>query len=231
MFGRQVRMPVDLMYGSPQPPTTTVSQYAADLRSSLDAAYNQVRDSMGRKLLHQKELYDKKAHGQPFKPGDLVWLHNPAVSRRCSKKLHCPWTSPYRVVNRMAEAVYRIQHLQARRKRLVVHFDRLKPCSPDTRLPLTTPQHSRVTLPLSGTPPVGTTLELLDDQYADTVPPDVPDPGAGHLMSDSATQSTQSSEVPISREHTPDLPLSPQAPRYPRRTHAEPNRYGQMFRY
>lgn len=219
-------MPVDLMYGSPQPPTTTVSQYVADLRSSLNAAYNQVRDSMSRKLSRQKELYNQKAHGQPFKPGDLVWLHNPAVPRGYSKKLHCPWTGPYRLVNRVAEAVYRIQHLQACRKRAAVHFDRLKPCSPDTRLPLTSREQSRIDLPPSTTPPVGTDLELLEDPYADTIPPDVPDAGDGYSMSDLAIQSRSSSEVPISPEPAPDL-----SPRYPRRTHVEPDRYGEMFRY
>ena len=130
MFGRQVRMPVDVMFGTPTPQPSTVPQYAADLRASLEAAYRCVRERMGRKLERQKELYDRKAHGVPLVPGDLVWLHNPAVARGQSKKLHRPWTGPYRVVRRLLDAVYRLQHTQARRKRPVVHFDRLKPCPP-----------------------------------------------------------------------------------------------------
>ena len=225
MFGRQVRMPVDLMYGSPNPPITTVPQYVADLRSSLRVAYNQVRDSMARKLSRQKELYDRKVHGQPFKPGDLVWLHNCAVPRGHCRKLHHPWTGPYRVINRLSEAVYRIQHLQARRKRLVVHFDRLKPCSPDTRLPITTPQRSGATASLPAAPPVGTDLELLEDPYVDITPHDMPDPGGGLSTQNSATQHTPSSGTPVLLGPAPDPPSSPQASRYPRRTRSQPNRY------
>ena len=43
---------------------------------------------MGEQLDRQKELYDRKAHGELFKQGDLVWLHTPAVSRGKSRKLH-----------------------------------------------------------------------------------------------------------------------------------------------
>ena len=40
-------------------------------------------------------------------------------------------------ISRLSDAVYHIQHLKTRRKRLVVHFDRLKRGPPDTRLPPT----------------------------------------------------------------------------------------------
>ena len=126
MFGRQVRMPIDVMYGIPTTQISTAPQYVADLHSSLNAAYEHVRERMGCKLERQKELYNKKAHGQPFEPGDLVWLHSSAVPRGQSRKLHRPWTGPYRIASKLSDAVYRIQHSQTRRKCLVVHFDRLK---------------------------------------------------------------------------------------------------------
>ena len=100
MFGRQVRLPVDVMYGSPTPQPSTVPQYVTDLRSSLEIAYQRVRERMGHKLSRQKDLYDRKLHGDPFQPGDLVWLHSPAVPRGQPKKLHRPWTGPFRVVRR-----------------------------------------------------------------------------------------------------------------------------------
>ena len=80
MFGQQVCMPIDILYGSPLPHTTTVPQYVADLCSSLRTAYDHVGKRMAHRLDRQKELYDKKAHGKPFEPGDLVWLHTPHVA-------------------------------------------------------------------------------------------------------------------------------------------------------
>ena len=101
MFGRRVAMPTDIMYGSPTPQAVTVPDYVADLRSSLESAYQCVQERMGHKLEHQKELYDRKAHGDPFQPGDLVWLHHPDIPRGQSKKLHRLWTGPFRVVRRL----------------------------------------------------------------------------------------------------------------------------------
>ncbi len=95
MYGRQARMPIEIMYGPPSPQPTTVSEYASTLRSNLEAAYARVRDQMGHQLDRQKELYDQKRHGWPFKQGELVWLHCPAVPRGQSKKLHM-WTLRHR---------------------------------------------------------------------------------------------------------------------------------------
>ena len=231
MFGRQVRMPVDLMYGNPNSRTTTVPQYVASLRSSLTAAYDQVRNTMMTSLSRQKDLYDRKAHGEPFHSGDLVWLHTPAVPRGHSKKLHCPWTGPYRVVARLSDAVYRIQHLQLRRKRLVVHFDRLKPCSPDTRLP-TSVRQPRPAPSLFLKAPVGTGLELLDDEPDVTsdmdqgqphAAQDVADPGGG--IPDTVTPSTQGGEAVTRAVVNNDRCEPPEVLRYPRRTRSQPDRY------
>ena len=116
MFGRPVRMPINIMYGTPTPRPSSIPKYVKDLCGDLESAYERVRVCMGEQLDRQKELYDRKAHGEPFKQGDLVWLHTPVVSRGKSRKLHRPWTGPYRVVKRLSEAVYRIHHLQQRQK-------------------------------------------------------------------------------------------------------------------
>ena len=124
-------MPMDVALGTSLPPSAhSVSQYASDLRQSPDVSYAHVRQQMGHELEKQKMHHDAKIQGQPFNTGDLVWLHNPAVPRGKSKKLHRPWTGPFRVVKRLAEAVYRLQHVHGHRRRPVVHYNRLKPCLP-----------------------------------------------------------------------------------------------------
>ena len=57
--------------------------------SGLDRAYRQVREYMGLQQRRQKVHYDKLCNGKPFKIGDMVWLHCPAVPRGKSPKLHC----------------------------------------------------------------------------------------------------------------------------------------------
>ena len=162
MFGRQVRMPIDLMYGTPSPAPVSVAEYASNLRQALESAYANVRERMDRKLDREKELYDRKVHGKPLEIGDLVWLHCPAVPRGHSKKLHRPWSGPHRVVSKISEQVFRIQHYQ-NRQRQVVHFNRLKLCPADVRLPVTVPNVTRPTSEDPPPPPPGVNVQLQDD--------------------------------------------------------------------
>ena len=166
MFGRQARMPIDILYGTPTPQVSSPAEYAGRLRQDLELAYHRVRVQLGHKLCRQKDLYDRKVHGRPYECGELVWLYSPVVPRGQSKKLRHPWTGPFRVVRKLSDAVYRIQNTQVPRQRLVVHFDRLKSCPSDIRLPVTVPPASLSTGNRPGEPslqPPGTTLEIVDD--------------------------------------------------------------------
>ena len=67
----------------------------------------------------------------------MVWLYCPAVSPGKAKKFHSAWKGPYKVLKAISDVVYRIQHVtpstdRRRRQRLVVHFNRLKPCYSST---------------------------------------------------------------------------------------------------
>lgn len=79
MFGRQVRMLVDLMYGTPNPDLTTTSGYAAELKKNLENAYQQVRGRMKHKLKQVKELYDMRVHGQPL--NQEIWCG--CIAQQC----------------------------------------------------------------------------------------------------------------------------------------------------
>jgi hypothetical protein len=74
-------------------------------------------------------LYDQRIHGEPYRTKEYVWLHSTVLPGGTNKKLYHPWTGPFVVVKKLLDAVYRIQSLGQKRKRLVVHFNRLKPCS------------------------------------------------------------------------------------------------------
>ena len=83
---------------------------------------------MGYQLDRQRELCDERIHGKPFKKHDLVWLHSKVIPRRVGRKLHSPWTGPFRVVKKLSDTVCCLQNSPSSRHRLVVHFDRLKLC-------------------------------------------------------------------------------------------------------
>ena len=133
MFRRRARLPIDIVYGTNQPQSQTVSSFVSDTKTVLEYAYRHVRDTMRLKQDRQKELYDCKRHGEFYQVGDLVWLHSSVVPRGASRKFHHPWTGPYKI-KKLADVTYRIQNCRGRRCRLVVHFDRLKPCLEDMRV-------------------------------------------------------------------------------------------------
>ena len=57
-----------------------------------------------------------------------MFLHDPAVKRGQTKKLHSPWQGLYIVVTKIGDVTYCIQAEDNPRKRKVVHFNCLKPC-------------------------------------------------------------------------------------------------------
>jgi len=128
MFGRLPRMPADVMFGTLPSTAESVHDYAAQLRKQMEKAFNLARQHSLSKQLRQKELYDKKVHGKPFKQGDFVWLNTPMGRRGLSKKLHHPWAGAYKVVKKLSDATYWIEQIKGRRHRKVDHFDRLELC-------------------------------------------------------------------------------------------------------
>ena len=133
MFGRRARIPVDVLCETGLSDIQSVDNYVTQQCRILEDAYKKVRCMMGSKQDRQKELYNQARHGEPFQCGDLVMLHSPVVPQGRSKKLHFPWDGPYKIVKVLSKVTYRIQCCQGRRCRLVVHFDRLKPCPADIR--------------------------------------------------------------------------------------------------
>jgi transposase InsO family protein len=109
MFGREARLPVDLMFGPSPTDTTSPNEYTAQLQLSLREAYQRVRTNLTTAHNRQKDYYDQRIHGRPIQPGNLVWLLSPAVPVGHSRKLHCPWTGPYEVLQKLSDCTYKIQ--------------------------------------------------------------------------------------------------------------------------
>ena len=123
MFGRQARIPIDIMFGNSPVVTSSPSVYATNLKQSMTFAYDQVRNKMNATFQRQKQFYDQKVHGRPFTVGDLVWLYSPVVPTGQAKKLYHSWTGPYEVVKKLSDVTYRIVNTQSKRQTFVVHFD------------------------------------------------------------------------------------------------------------
>lgn len=88
----------------------------------------------------QKAIYDQKIHGDPYTQGDLVWLHSSSVfvgscimSRRCLFKHFSMYPMVIIVLHFSVYPMVIIILINGKKRVQIVHFDRLKLCTPGTR--------------------------------------------------------------------------------------------------
>jgi hypothetical protein len=121
MLGREMTLPIDVLYGSPDQGESEVHEYTTELKLRLDNAYRDARKQIESQHKRQKRVYDQRHHGRPFEAGDFAWVYNPRYKKGLATKLSCNWSGPYLVIKRMSDTIYRIQ-----KNRNVIHYDSLK---------------------------------------------------------------------------------------------------------
>ncbi len=124
MFGRDLRLPVDLQFGRPEEEPSPATKYAVALQEKIERVHDFARVHLRMMSDRAKRRYDSVLVGQPLSAGDAAWLHNPQRRKGLSPKLSRPWQGPYTVVKKINDLVYRIQ-LGPQHKPKVVHRDRL----------------------------------------------------------------------------------------------------------
>jgi len=78
LMGRDVRAPVELVYGSPETTTlVTYDDYAEELEDRLRRSYDLVRRHLGEAAVRCKRYYDLRVRPQRYKAGDWVYFYNP----------------------------------------------------------------------------------------------------------------------------------------------------------
>ena len=127
MFGRELAMPVDLMY--PLPKTDLPEnhhEYVKILKRRLQYAYELSRKTLKRSTERQKRLYNERVFGEAVHTGDLVWTMNKERKKGKSPKLQPKWKGPC-LVSRSFNDVVKEVYITPRRV-INLHVDLLKPC-------------------------------------------------------------------------------------------------------
>ena len=126
MFGREMRLPVDLTTGRPPSESlpTVETDYARALQRRMEGTRKKVSDSIRLAGQSMWRRYQQRVRDASYRPGERVWLHNPRRKRGLSPKLQSPWEGPYTVVEALSDVTYRISPGVGKRRR-VVHVDRL----------------------------------------------------------------------------------------------------------
>ena len=130
LFGREARLPLDLMCPMPDAALRWVPpmSYVIDLRKRLEAAYQHVKQHLNFAQCRAKAVYDRKSHGSSLVVGDLVWLHRHPPAG-VSPKLLKHWDRPWQVLVVHSALVYTIKRLAGQSRgsqRQTVHRNKIE---------------------------------------------------------------------------------------------------------
>ena len=99
MFRRRARIPVDLLCETDNADKdVSVDSYVSQQSKIMEGAYHQIQNRMGLQQDRQKDVYDRRRHGEPFKQGDYVMLYTSVVPCGCCRKVMCPWSGTYKIL-------------------------------------------------------------------------------------------------------------------------------------
>ena len=132
MLGREIELPVDLIYG-PHPQseefpdeTQAVFAYSDNMQKRMWKVQEKARSNILKASDRQKRQYDVRVNQHRYQTGDVVWLHTLLRVKQRSPKLQRNWDGPYFVTKVISDVIYKIQKSPSS-KFQVVHHDRLKP--------------------------------------------------------------------------------------------------------
>lgn len=126
LFGRDLRLPCDILFGCPQDVLPSPVEYLQDLQERLKTIHHFTRERINISTDRMKLRYDVNANQAEFKENDKVWLWNPKRQKGLSPKLQNHWEGPYIVMSQLNDVNFRIRKTASSRP-MIVHVDRLAP--------------------------------------------------------------------------------------------------------
>jgi hypothetical protein len=124
MFGRDITLPVDIMYGDPPHSCEFAcpSEYVEWLRHSMSLSHKQVSEQLQIAASRQNKCYSKGLKPSSYSENELVWRWYPPTA---NVKLGLGWVGPYKVLKKVTKVTYQVEHTVSK-KQVVVHVDHLK---------------------------------------------------------------------------------------------------------
>ena len=134
MFGRQARLPIDIIFGIPHVgKSATTEEFAHATRENLQIAFELARRNLSERI--EKQKADNSKLPPEFTPGQKVLIYKPHHSTDGpNPKLIQPWRGPYIICSKLSPVVYRIRHPDDT-KQVSVHLAHIKSYRPRQSAP------------------------------------------------------------------------------------------------
>ena len=106
MFGRDVRLPAEVMFGSLTQngeDITSYGDYVDELKSKMQHAHYVCRKHLEDAATRQITMYDVKRQQNNYSPGDSVWCLNESRKEGICPKLQLAYDGPFVVAKKFSE--------------------------------------------------------------------------------------------------------------------------------
>ncbi len=129
VYGREARMPIDLVLGTPGDPSNrlSVDEHVAQMQNKMMIAYEAVRKNLKVAAECRKNYYDMRVKKENFVEGNRVWYYYPRRFTGKSVKWQKTYVGPFQILKKLGPLNYLIK--AERGGRLInAHVDKLKMC-------------------------------------------------------------------------------------------------------
>ena len=125
-FGRDPRLPTDLMINFHDEEKYTIEEYKQKLVDNFVKVKEEVRhlEEVIREKREAMEGLKKKEHN--FRIGDIVWVFNRSNRKGISPKLEHPWHGPFRIIDLVTPVNVKVSRVAGKSKEQIIHVSRLK---------------------------------------------------------------------------------------------------------
>src|SRR5262249_23905342 len=103
-----------------------VSESRKEMTEKMKEIWKEVREFNDRIRQNGEIVANQTKEKHSFKEGDLVWLYTKQRKKGLSPKLTHPWHGPFRIIQLTSPVNVRLQNLNRRKLKQVVHVGRLK---------------------------------------------------------------------------------------------------------
>ena len=129
MFGREARVPADLVYGAtPRPDENPdIPEFVKNKLEDLREAYSLTREHLQLAANRRKHRYDLRTRPRSFSVDSWVWVFVPRRTTGRYTKWQSRYEGPFQVKRQLGPVTYLVQRTP-RHRPWTVHVDKMKPC-------------------------------------------------------------------------------------------------------
>ena len=125
VLGREVRVPLDLMYGPPGEDVENYDSFVEERRTRMTSAFAEVRSTLRQNAERNKRYYNLSVKPKVYEAGQWVWYFNLRKFRGTQMKWRRQYEGPYLVLRVLSPLTVEIQKSAKARSR-TVHVDKLR---------------------------------------------------------------------------------------------------------